>query len=85
MKKTKMLSTFAAGFVALSVLFASACSDDSDSANSSSDSTESPSSGEDGTTTLKIEENASGFLATTGSINTSDTKWIGFSGGYVES
>ncbi len=83
MKKTKMLSTFAAGFVALSVLFASACSDDSES--DSSNSTEAPSSGEDGTTTLKIEENGSGFLATTGSINTSDTKWIGFSGGYVES
>lgn len=37
-----------------------------------------------GTTTLKIEENSTGFVSTTGSINTSDTKWIGYSGGYIE-
>ena len=82
MKKTKMLSTFAAGFVALSVLFASACSDDSDSANSSSDSTESPSSGEDGTTTLKIEENGNGFVSSTGNVATT---FVGYTGnGYLD-
>ena len=73
-----MLSTFAAGFVALSVLFASACSDDSDSEST----TESPSSGEDGTTTLKIEENGSGFVSSTGNVATT---FVGYTGnGYLD-
>ena len=38
----------------------------------------------DGTTTLKIEENGKGFVSTTGSINTTEAKWIGYSGGFVE-
>ena len=66
---------------AASVFFAVSCDDGSDS--NPKDTTK---KNEDGTTTLKIEENATGFVSTTGSIKENDTNWVGYSGsGYIES
>ncbi|MDE7392264.1 MAG: hypothetical protein K2M90_07405 [Treponemataceae bacterium] len=36
---------------------------------------------DDGTITLKMQENGGGFVSTTGSIKTAETNWIGYSGG----
>lgn len=80
----KKLSRFAAILAGTALLFFGAgCSSDDDGGGSSSDPV--IDTNPDGTTTLKINENDTGFVSTTGSIKTTETKWIGFSGkGFVE-
>lgn len=82
--------TFAAVCAALCLsLFVIGCKTESDDDNSNSSSSATVNA--DGTTTLDIQEtsdgsSSGGFESTTGSIKTSDTNWIGYSGaGYIES
>ena len=77
----KVLSGTAALLTAMLLMFTGCASDDSGSSSGSSSI-----QNEDGTTTLHIEEEGTGFESTTGSIKTGDENWIGYSGsGYVES
>ncbi|MBR1714304.1 MAG: hypothetical protein IJ717_05100 [Treponema sp.] len=64
--------------------FFAGCSSDSDGGSDTPTENSEKIENSDGTTTLKIEENGKGFVSTTGSVNSSDTKWIGYSGGYIE-
>lgn len=67
--------------------FAGCSSDSGDGGNSTSGGGSTSTSNSDGTTTLKIEEKYGGgygFVSTTGSINTTEAKWIGYSGGFIE-
>ena len=75
----KKLTRLAAILASTAILF-SAISCKTDDGNSGEESGPS-----DGTTTLKIEENGNGFVSTSGSIKTTETNWIGFSGaGFIE-
>ncbi len=81
----KISSKLMALAAAFSIICAVSCSDDSDSGESISDYSQTITES-DGTTTLHIEENGSGFVSTTGSVKSSDTNWVGYSGeGYIES
>ncbi len=74
MKKVKTL----AFIMAFAMMFATFSCKSDDGGNSGS----SPNVNE--VVTLNIEENATGFLKTNGKIKTDDTKWIGYSKGYIE-
>ena len=82
-----------AGIIAMSAMIFNfaACSsdnDDGDSPKSNPGKTEQEKTTEEddaAEVTLKIEESATGFASTTGSIKLNDASWIGYSGvGYVE-
>lgn len=81
MKKLKNLSAI---IVAFAMMFAVlACKTDDEGGGSSPSATGVVN--EAGTTTLNIEENATGFTSTTGNIKTGDATWVGYSGkGYIE-
>lgn len=83
MKKSKK---YVGILTALALMFgAIGCSSDDGGDNTiGSENASQATQNEDGTTTLTIQEGGKGFVSTTGSINTSDTKWIGYSGGYIE-
>lgn len=86
MKKTKKIIGLLAA-LALTFGAIGCSSDDGDNTGGGSDTGNSQATqNKDGTTTLKIEENGTGFTSTTGSVKSGDTNWIGYSGdGYVES
>ena len=74
-------SCFAFAFSALLAFSCSSGGDSDGDGNSGSEVIQN----EDGTTTLKIQENGDGFVSTTGSVKTDDSNWIGYSGkGYIE-
>ncbi len=80
MKKTLLAVT---ALLAASLLFFNtACSSDDSDGGSGDTSTKTINADE--TTTLAIQENGSGFVSTTGSVNTTDTSWVGYSNGYIE-
>ena len=75
----KKLTRLAAILASTAILF-SAISCKTDDGNSGGEETNA-----DGIKTLKIEENGNGFVSTSGSIKTTETNWIGFSGaGFIE-
>ena len=77
MKKLTRLAAILAG---TAILF-SAISCKTDDGNSGEESGSSIESNAD----VKIEENGNGFVSTTGSVKTTETNWIGFSGdGFIE-
>lgn len=80
----KKLTRLAAILASTAILF-SAISCKTDDSNGGEGSGPSIETNADGTTTLKIEENGSGFVSTSGSVKTTETNWIGFSGaGFIE-
>ncbi len=80
----KKISRVAAILASTAILF-SAISCKTDDGNSGEESGSSIETNTDGTTTLKIEENGNGFVSTSGSVKTTETNWIGFSGdGFIE-
>lgn len=80
----KKLTRLAAILASTAILF-SAISCKTDDGNSGGESGPSIETNADGPTTLKIEENGNGFVSTSGSIKTTETNWIGFSGaGFIE-
>lgn len=80
----KKINRLAAILASTAILF-SAISCKTDDGSSGEESGPSIETNADGTTTLKIEENGNGFVSTSGSIKTTETNWIGFSGaGFIE-
>lgn len=80
----KKLTRLAAILASTAILF-SAISCKTDDGNSGEESGPSIETNADGIKTLKIEENGNGFVSTSGSIKTTETNWIGFSGaGFIE-
>ncbi|WP_296019373.1 hypothetical protein [uncultured Treponema sp.] len=80
----KKLTRLAAILASTAILFSAISCKTDDSGGGGEESGSSIETNTDGTTTLKIEENGYGFVSTTGSINTTEAKWIGYSGGFVE-
>ena len=80
----KKLTRLAAILASTAILFSAISCKTDDSGGGGEESGSSIEKNADGTTTLKIEENGKGFVSTTGSINTTEAKWIGYSGGFVE-
>ncbi|WP_296707030.1 pectate lyase family protein [Treponema sp. UBA7570] len=80
----KKLTRLAAILASTAILFSAISCKTDDSGGGGEESGPSIETNADGTTTLKIEENGKGFVSTTGSINTTEAKWIGYSGGFVE-
>lgn len=80
----KKINRLAAILASTAILF-SAISCKTDDGSSGEESGPSIETNADGTTTLKIEENGNGFVSTSGSVKTTETNWIGFSGdGFIE-
>lgn len=83
----KKLTRLAAILASTAILFSAISCKTDDSGGGGDGSGSSIETNADGTTTLKINENdtSSGFVNTTGSIKTTETNWIGFSGdGFIE-
>lgn len=80
----KKLTRLAAILASTAILFSAISCKNDDSGGGGEESGSSIEKNADGTTTLKIEENGKGFVGMTGSINTTEAKWIGYSGGFIE-
>lgn len=81
----KKLTRLAAILASTAILFSAISCKTDDSGGGGDENKPSIETNADGTTTLKIEENGNGFVSTSGSIKTTETNWIGFSGaGFIE-
>lgn len=81
----KKLTRLAAILASTAILFSAISCKTDDSGGGGDENKPSIETNADGTTTLKIEENGNGFVSTSGSVKTTETNWIGFSGdGFIE-
>lgn len=80
--KKSFFRPFFAAFLAISLIFAVGCSGDDDSGEDTPTDSSEKITEADGTTTIKIQENGSGFVSTTGEVK---TEFGGYSGsGYID-
>lgn len=79
------LKKWAACFMVIVLFVLGGCKQSDDSSDSGSTDTTSVTKNTDGTTTLALQENGSGFISTTGNVKTTDTSMIGWTGsGYID-